>query len=102
LWGRHRCYAFADCRGSIERDVWQTKSFYRHGNRWFAVFGLAGYSRLAGFTDLNSITLFALLIVCIGNAGYAPVLIFLNERFPTAIRATGTAVCWNIGLLSED
>ena len=25
-----------------------------------------------------------------GNAGYAPVLIFLNERFPTAMRATGT------------
>jgi len=21
----------------------------------------------------------------------------LNERFPTAIRATGTAVCWNVG-----
>jgi hypothetical protein len=24
-------------------------------------------------------------------------MIFLNERFPTAIRATGTAFCWNVG-----
>ena len=24
-------------------------------------------------------------------------MIFLNERFPTAVRATGTSVCWNIG-----
>jgi hypothetical protein len=33
----------------------------------------------------------------LGNAGYAPVLIFLNERFPTAIRASGTGLSWNIG-----
>jgi len=26
-----------------------------------------------------------------------PLLIFLNERFPTAIRATGTGLSWNIG-----
>jgi sugar phosphate permease len=33
----------------------------------------------------------------LGSMGYAPVLIFLNERFPTAIRATGTGLSWNIG-----
>ena len=27
----------------------------------------------------------------------APVLIFLNERFPTALRASGTGLSWNIG-----
>lgn len=43
------------------------------------------------------IALFALAIAFIGNAGYAPVLIFLNERFPTAVRASGTGLSWNIG-----
>jgi hypothetical protein len=33
----------------------------------------------------------------LGSAGYAPLLIFLNERFPTTIRATGTGLSWNIG-----
>jgi MFS family permease len=83
--------------GQLSEMYGRRKAFIGTAIVGFAVFSLAGYSRLAGFTDLNSITLFALLIVCIGNAGYAPVLIFLNERFPTAIRATGTAVCWNIG-----
>ena len=41
--------------------------------------------------------LYALASAFIGNAGYAPVLIFLNERFPTALRASGTGLSWNIG-----
>lgn len=32
-----------------------------------------------------------------GPGTAAPVLIFLNERFPTAIRASGTELSWNIG-----
>jgi MFS family permease len=39
----------------------------------------------------------AVLLAFLANAGYAPVLVFLNERFPTRIRATGTAVSWNTG-----
>lgn len=31
------------------------------------------------------------------NASIAAVIAFLNERFPTAIRATGTGVSWNTG-----
>jgi MFS transporter, MHS family, proline/betaine transporter len=38
-----------------------------------------------------------LIVTTLGNGGYAPVLIFLNERFPTAIRASGVALSWNIG-----
>lgn len=30
-------------------------------------------------------------------AATAPIMIYLNERFPTRVRATGTALCWNIG-----
>ncbi|OWT80060.1 MULTISPECIES: MFS transporter [unclassified Achromobacter] len=39
----------------------------------------------------------AVLLASLGCASFAPILIFLNERFPTAIRATGTGLSWNIG-----
>jgi MFS transporter, MHS family, proline/betaine transporter len=55
------------------------------------------YLGLAATKDVTQITLYALAIAFIGNAGYAPVLIFLNERFPTAVRASGTGLSWNIG-----
>lgn len=40
---------------------------------------------------------YALLLAFLGNMAYAPILVFLNERFPTAIRASGTALSWNMG-----
>ncbi len=40
---------------------------------------------------------YALVLTFLGNGGYAPLLVFLNERFPTALRSTGTALSWNIG-----
>jgi MFS transporter, MHS family, proline/betaine transporter len=55
------------------------------------------YLGLAKADGMTAITLYALAIAFIGNAGYAPVLIFLNERFPTAVRASGTGLSWNIG-----
>jgi MFS transporter, MHS family, proline/betaine transporter len=57
----------------------------------------ACYLSLAKSTDTSATAFYALAIAFIGNAGYAPVLIFLNERFPTALRATGTGLSWNIG-----
>ena len=39
----------------------------------------------------------AVLLSALGSASYAPILIFLNERFPTAIRASGTGLSWNMG-----
>jgi sugar phosphate permease len=45
----------------------------------------------------SAIAGYALAITFLGNAGNAPVLIFLNERFPTALRATGTGLSWNVG-----
>jgi MHS family proline/betaine transporter-like MFS transporter len=50
-----------------------------------------------GADRVGEITCLVLAITTLGNASFAPVLIFLNERFPTSIRATGTAVCWNVG-----
>jgi MFS transporter, MHS family, proline/betaine transporter len=40
---------------------------------------------------------YAVALSMLGTAGFAPTLIFLNERFPTAIRASGTGLSWNIG-----
>jgi MFS transporter, MHS family, proline/betaine transporter len=48
-------------------------------------------------TSITMVGAYAVLLSALGSAGYAPVLIFLNERFPTAIRATGTGLSWNIG-----
>lgn len=62
----------------------------------FVVFYFA-FDALAEAKDLSTITFWALLITFFGNAVYGPLLIFLNERFPTSIRATGTALCWSIG-----
>jgi MFS family permease len=55
------------------------------------------YLEMAKTTDMTQIVLYALAIAFIGNAGYAPILIFLNERFPTAVRSSGTGLSWNIG-----
>jgi len=55
------------------------------------------YLGMAKATDTSMVTLYALAIAFLGNAGYAPILIFLNERFPTEIRASGTGLSWNIG-----
>ena len=55
------------------------------------------YLSLAKASGTTAVTFYALAIAFIGNAGYAPVLIFLNERFPTELRATGTGLSWNMG-----
>ncbi|MBZ4015533.1 MFS transporter [Streptomyces purpurogeneiscleroticus] len=45
------------------------------------------------------ITVYATALAFFANAAYAPVLVFLNERYPTALRSRGTAVCWNTGFM---
>lgn len=55
------------------------------------------YIHLAHLAAYGDIIGPALLVAFLGNAGYAPIPIFLNERFPTALRATGTGVSWNLG-----
>jgi MFS family permease len=55
------------------------------------------YLLLAQTSGIGKVALYSLAMVFMANAGIGPVMIFLNERFPTAVRATGTSVCWNIG-----
>ena len=49
--------------------------------------------------DTGAVGAYAVLLAFFANAAYAPVLVFLNERYPTALRARGTAVCWNVGFM---
>lgn len=52
---------------------------------------------MPGAGDTVTLALYVIVFSMLGSAGYAPILIFLNERFPTAIRATGTGLSWNLG-----
>jgi MHS family proline/betaine transporter-like MFS transporter len=50
-----------------------------------------------GEGSIGAVYLSAFVLAFFGNAAYAPILVFLNERFPTDIRASGTGLGWNIG-----
>jgi len=68
------------------------------------IFGLAtavtmplSYVALGATQDLMAVAVLAIAITFLGNMPLGPVLIFLNERFPTRIRASGTGLSWNVG-----
>jgi MFS family permease len=82
--------------GTLSDSIGRKKTFILVGIG-IAVLLPVCYLNLAQATDTTAITLYALAIAFLGNAGYAPILIFLNERFPTEIRASGTGVAWNAG-----
>ncbi|MEJ2675943.1 MAG: MFS transporter [Acidihalobacter sp.] len=49
---------------------------------------------------VSSILVAAAITIVLSGVGtfcYAPLLIILNERFPTRLRSTGTSVSWNVG-----
>jgi MHS family proline/betaine transporter-like MFS transporter len=53
----------------------------------------------SGPGSTTRVLLAACLLAFLANAAYSPVMIFLNERYPTAIRSRGTAVSWNTGFM---
>jgi predicted MFS family arabinose efflux permease len=55
------------------------------------------YPLLAQTNDLSAIAFYSLIIIFLANTGIGPIMVFLNERFPTAVRASGTSLSWNIG-----
>ena len=57
------------------------------------------YIHLNGLTtaSLGEIYFYAAALTFLGNAPLGPMIIYLNERFPTKVRATGVAVSWSIG-----
>lgn len=82
--------------GHLSTFIGRKKTFLIMG-----VLRLIGFPALVlampGATDTVTLALYVIAFGALGSAGYAPLLIFLNERFPTTIRATGTGLSWNIG-----
>jgi MFS transporter, MHS family, proline/betaine transporter len=94
----------ASVAGLISSILFGTVSDYIGRKKTFLLVGVGMavllpvcYLGMAKATGISAITFYALAIAFLGNAGYAPILIFLNERFPTEIRASGTGLSWNIG-----
>jgi MFS family permease len=83
--------------GQLSEMIGRRLAFIISAAAGLVLFGLAGFNQMVGLPNGTTLVACGLILVFIGNGVYAPVLIFLNERFPTAIRASGTAVCWNIG-----
>jgi len=52
---------------------------------------------MANTSDIVLLAVYGMCLAYITNASYSPLQVFLNERFPTEIRATGTGLSWNIG-----
>jgi len=48
-------------------------------------------------TQVGALRTWSLLLTMVSPLATAPIVLFLNRRFPTAIRASGTALSWNIG-----
>jgi MFS family permease len=82
--------------GALSDGIGRKKTFILIGIS-LAILLPVCYLGLGKATDTTEITLYVFAISFLGNAGYAPILIFLNERFPTEIRASGTGVAWNSG-----
>jgi MFS family permease len=57
----------------------------------------ACYLLLARTNDIGMIALYSLALTFLANAAIGPAMVFLNERFPTAVRASGTSLSWNLG-----
>ena len=55
------------------------------------------YRALTTTTSHGLIIFYAIVLCFLGTALCGPLIAFLNERFPTAIRASGTGLSWNIG-----
>lgn len=55
------------------------------------------YLTMAGSSSITTLALCALGLAFLANGSYGPILIFLNERFPTDLRASGTGLSWNVG-----
>jgi MFS family permease len=82
--------------GHLSTFIGRKKTFLITGVARLILFPLIALA-MPGASDTVTLALYVILFSMLGSAGYAPLLIFLNERFPTAIRATGTGLSWNIG-----
>ncbi|BAQ45989.1 MULTISPECIES: MFS transporter [Methylobacterium] len=89
--------AFGACAlGELSQRIGRRSSFLLMGAVRLVAFP-ALFLAMAQTTDTALLTVYVMLLSLIANASYGPLLIFLNEKFPTALRATGTGLTWNVG-----
>lgn len=96
VWGSLTVVVATILLGHVSELIGRKKTFLLMGTVNLIFIPMV-YSSLAKATQIGQITLYVLILAFLGNAIYAPIIIFLNERFPTAIRASGTGLSWNIG-----
>ena len=96
LWGSFTVLVSCVLVGHLSSYIGRKKTFLIVGVIQLVARPLL-YLWLPDATGTGTIFLYVMTLSILGSIGYAPILIFLNERFPTAIRATGTGLSWNIG-----
>ncbi len=82
--------------GELSQHIGRKKVFIGTGLLRIVAFPFL-FLTMASAGSLTTLTLCVLALSFIANGSYGPVLIFLNERFPTVLRATGTGLSWNVG-----
>ncbi|MGU3421836.1 MFS transporter [Methylobacterium sp. D54C] len=82
--------------GELSQHIGRRRCFLVMGAVRLVAFPVL-FLTLGQATDAVTIAICAMLLAFVANASYGPLLIFLNETFPTALRATGTGLSWNIG-----
>jgi len=83
--------------GHISEMIGRRRTFLLFGVINLILLPLGYWGLWKAGTALGVVIAYVILLSFFGNTGYAPVIIFLNERFPTEIRASGTSLCWNLG-----
>ncbi len=82
--------------GGLSDSIGRKKAFLMVGIINVICIPLA-YRALTTTTSHGLIIFYAIALCFLGTALCGPLIAFLNERFPTAIRASGTGLSWNIG-----
>lgn len=82
--------------GELSQHIGRKRSFLIMGTVRLVAFPTL-FLALGRTSDPFEIGIYVMLLAFIANGSYGPLLIFLNETFPTALRATGTGLSWNIG-----
>jgi MHS family proline/betaine transporter-like MFS transporter len=83
--------------GQLSTIYGRRRSFIVLGLLRLVVLPFGMIAMAAASSNLVLIAAYTVLLTVLNSGGYAPLLIFFNERFPTAVRSTGTGLSWNIG-----
>ena len=83
--------------GHISESIGRRKAFIAFGVINLIALPLLYVGQTRAGTDAGSAAFYTCALAFFGSIGFAPIIAFLNERFPTAIRSTGTSLSWNCG-----